>query len=114
LKYRTGARQRWFTIGQHGSRWTAATARDRAKELLGQVVDGADPAADRDHDRSNPTVEALAKQFLAEHVNLKAKPRTAFEYRRIVERSIIAEFGRMRTKDVASDHIRVWTHNLTQ
>jgi hypothetical protein len=61
LKYRTGARQRWFTIGQHGSRWTAATARDRAKELLGQVVDGADPAADRDHDRSNPTVEALAR-----------------------------------------------------
>src|ERR1019366_2250701 len=79
LKYRTGARQRWFTIGQHGSPWTAAAARDRAKELLGHVVAGGDPAAERDHERSNPTVDALAKRFLAEHVNVKAKPRTAVE-----------------------------------
>src|SRR5277367_2537721 len=27
LKYRAGARQRWFTIGQHGSPWTAEMAR---------------------------------------------------------------------------------------
>src|ERR1700681_160265 len=46
--YRTAeGRQRWQTIGRHGSPWTPETAREAAKRILGHVVDGADPAAEK-------------------------------------------------------------------
>jgi hypothetical protein len=46
LIYRTQeGRQRWHTIGRHGSPWTPETARAEAQRLLGLVVGGADPGA---------------------------------------------------------------------
>ena len=46
LIYRTQeGRQRWHTIGRHGSPWTPETARAEAQRLLGLIVGGADPAA---------------------------------------------------------------------
>jgi len=35
VKYRVGGRQRWFTIGKHGSPWTPELARREAKRVLG-------------------------------------------------------------------------------
>ena len=35
LKIRMGSRQRWITIGRHGSPWTPETARREALRLLG-------------------------------------------------------------------------------
>ena len=47
VKYRTAdGRQRWHVIGRHGSPWTPEAARDKARGLLGEVVKGADPAAE--------------------------------------------------------------------
>jgi integrase len=112
LKYRAGARQRWFTIGTHGSPWTADMARNRAKELLGQVVSGGDPAGEREAGRRVVSVAELATRFLAEHVALKAKPRTAVEYRRLLERFIIPELGLLRTTDIAVKDIARLHHSL--
>src|ERR1700693_2858465 len=47
LKYRAFGRQRFFTIGPHGSPWTPDTARREAKRLLGLVADGKDPADEK-------------------------------------------------------------------
>src|SRR6202047_5689375 len=47
LKYRVFGRQRFFTIGPHGSPWTPEKARREAKRLLGLVADGKDPADER-------------------------------------------------------------------
>lgn len=44
LKYRVHGRQRFLTIGPHGSPWTPDTARREAKKLLGQVAAEKDPA----------------------------------------------------------------------
>jgi integrase len=112
LKYRAGARQRWFTIGVFGSPWSAEMARNRAKELLGATVGGADPAKERDTARRVPMVAELAQRFLTEHVAIKAKPRTAFEYRRLLERFIIPALGHMRTTDVAAADIARLHHAL--
>jgi len=47
LKYRSqDGRQRWMTIGRHGSPWTPNMARDRAREILGEVVAGIDPSGE--------------------------------------------------------------------
>lgn len=47
LRYRAqgSGHQRSYTIGKHGSPWTPETARDRARHLLGEIVQGGDPAA---------------------------------------------------------------------
>src|ERR1019366_3380402 len=52
-------RQRWYTIGRHGAPWTPDQARDEARRLLGEVVAGADPAADKLAKRDAATVAEL-------------------------------------------------------
>ena len=67
--YRTAeGRQRWFTIGRHGSPWTPDTAREEALRLLGEVAAGRDPAADRRAKRSaaSLTVADLCGAYLAD------------------------------------------------
>src|SRR5260370_13979252 len=45
IKYRVFGRQRYVTIGRHGSPWTPDKARREAKRLLGLVADGKGPHA---------------------------------------------------------------------
>jgi len=67
LKYRTaGGRQRWQTIGRHGAPWTPDSARDEARRLLGDVVKGSDPAADKYAARHALTVGELCDRYLAD------------------------------------------------
>ena len=49
LKARIGHRQRWFTIGRHGSPWTPELARKRALEMLADISKGEDLGTERDH-----------------------------------------------------------------
>jgi Arm DNA-binding domain len=63
LQYRVGSRQRWVTIGRHGSPWTPDTARREAKRLLGEVAARKDPALTRDHDKGAVTVKQLCDRF---------------------------------------------------
>src|SRR5215471_19871156 len=67
LKYRTSeGRQRWFTIGQHGAPWTPETARQQARQLLGDVARKADPAAEKRAARKAQTVSELCDLYLAD------------------------------------------------
>src|SRR5215207_751323 len=88
LKYRSQARQHWYTIGKHGSPWTPELARREAKRILGLVAEGKDPADRKQKDRSASTISALADRFLEEHVEAKAKDRTYTKYKRLVERIV--------------------------
>jgi integrase len=105
VKYRSQGRQRWFTIGKHGSPWTPELARREAKRLLGLVAEGKDPADKKQKDRSAPTVDALADRFLEEHVEAKSKDRTFTEYKRLVERIVKPELGRLKVDEVRSSDI---------
>ena len=40
LKFRAHGKQRWHTIGRHGSPWTAEQARREARRLLGELAAG--------------------------------------------------------------------------
>src|SRR5215831_14143714 len=67
VKYRaTGGRQRWHTIGRHGSPWTPESARAEARRILGEVVSGADPAAEKRAARKAATVAELCDAYLAD------------------------------------------------
>jgi integrase len=64
LKYRsTDGRQRWMTIGRHGSPWTPDMARDRARKILGEVVAGGDPSGERIAKRKALTVGELCDRY---------------------------------------------------
>jgi len=65
--YRTKeGRQRWYTIGRHGAPWTPETAREKAREVLAEVVKGADPAAEKRAVRKATTVSELCGLYLAD------------------------------------------------
>lgn len=59
-------RQRWITIGTHGSPWTADTARTEALRLLGEVkVEGKDPVAAKIAAKQAMTVAELCDLYLS-------------------------------------------------
>jgi integrase len=67
LIYRTAeGRQRWHTIGRHGSPWTPDKARHEAKRLLGSVANGLDPAALKRAKRSARSVAELCDLYLVD------------------------------------------------
>jgi integrase len=107
LQYRIGGRgapTRRITLGRHGA-LTPDQARKKAAQLAGTIANGSDPAALRATEKAALTVAALAERFLNEHVATKTKPRTATEYRRLVENVIVPALGRKRVRDLARSDI---------
>jgi integrase len=61
LKFRTGGKQRWYTIGRHGSPWTPETARREAKRLLGDLAAGRAPGQPRGGITVGKAIEAYVE-----------------------------------------------------
>jgi len=83
IKYRVFGRQRFVTIGRHGSPWTPDKARREAKRLLGLVADGKDPQAEKIEARakSADTLGSVADDYL-KHAKKMQKPRSYAEIER--------------------------------
>jgi integrase len=83
LKYRVHGRQRFVTIGPHGSPWTPVTARREAKKLLGDVASGKDPAEAKAQIRleAADTLRENIDRYL-KHAKQKQKPRSYVETER--------------------------------
>jgi integrase len=76
-------RQRFFTIGPHGSPWTPEKARREAKRLLGLVADGKDPADERAQAslQAADTLRKIADAYL-KRAKQNQRPRTYSEFER--------------------------------
>jgi integrase len=112
LKMRAGGRQRWITIGRHGSPWAPDVARREALRLLGLRAAGKDPALDRDRQKGAITIAELGIRFLQEYVPQHCKPRTAEEYQRAVKCHISPILGRHRIADLTRADIGQFHHQL--
>ncbi|WP_394761982.1 tyrosine-type recombinase/integrase [Phenylobacterium sp.] len=121
--YRTAeGRQRWQTIGRHGSPWTPDTAREAAKRILGQVVDGADPAADKHAKRRAASVAELCDLYIADAeagrllTRRKAakKPATIATDKGRVERHIKPLLGAMKVAAVTREDIDGFMHAVAE
>jgi len=107
LKYRLpNGRQRWATIGRHGSPWTAETARKEALRLLGKVVEGEDPGGAKAFQRADLTVSQLCDLYLTQPVIITnrgtAKKASSLEIDRSnIERHIKPLLGPVKLRALA-------------
>ena len=67
LKVRINGRQRWLTIGAHGTPWTPETARHEAQRLWGNIREGVNLTAIREARRNQPTIAELCDRFIKDH-----------------------------------------------
>ena len=112
LKFRAHGRQRWITIGKHGSPWTPEEARLEAKRILGKLHQGADPASARDHRKAAPTMTDLIEKFKREHIATRIKASTAAEYTRILDKEVEPELGFMLAMEVNASHVAKLHHDM--
>lgn len=101
-RYRVGGgrtgRIRWYTIGRYPTIYPDE-ARHKAREVLAMAAEGKDPASERKRRRTEPTVGDLLDSYLV-YLEKHRKPSTAYEARRLFERSIRPEIGSMRCSAV--------------
>jgi integrase len=123
LFYRTAeGRQRWYTIGRHGSPWTPDEARHEAKRLLGSVANGLDPAGVKRAKRSARSVAELCDLYQADAeagrilTRRKAakKASTIVTDRSRIERHIKPLLGGMSVPAVTRADIESFMHDVAQ
>jgi integrase len=112
LKCRVQGRPRWLTIGRHGSPWTVEKARDRARELLGEIAKGGDPATRRDHERAAGTFAEFAQRYLAEHAATKKKLRSYASDQTNLDLHILPALGGQRLTAIARADIKRLHHAM--
>jgi hypothetical protein len=104
LKYRLpNGRQRWATIGRHGSPWTVETARREARRLLGQILDGKDPVETKAVERADLRISQLCDLYLGQPIIITnrgtAKKASSLEIDRSnIERHIKPLLGQIRLR----------------
>jgi integrase len=116
LEYRSGAGGRsapkqTLTLGRYGP-MTAAEAQKAALDVLARVRQGGDPAREKQMERRALTVEALADQFLAEHVS-KRKPATREAYAVAVAK-LKAAHGTIKAQSLIRAHVAALHHSLAE
>jgi integrase len=121
LKYRTtDGRQRWITIGRHGSPWSPDMARDRAKALLGEIVAGADPSAGRIALRKALTIEELRERYFEDASSGRVRTRskeakkasTLVIDRGRIDRHIKPLLGKMSVASVTRHDVEKFLHDV--
>jgi len=98
-QYRKGGRTRRISLGRHGN-ITTEQARLKAREVMGLVAKGDNPAEDIAQHRRAPSVAALCERFFEAHVLENCKPTTQAEYRRAIDKFINPAIGAFRVVDV--------------
>lgn len=101
LKTTVNGRQRFYTIGRHGSPWTVEKARREATRLLGVIAGGDDPSAGK---VSPERLSEAIEEFFEDHEgNISEATRAA--YRRQIDKHIVPRLGTLRIGAVTVDDV---------
>lgn len=123
LFYRTkDGRQRWATIGKHGSPWTPDMARDEARRILVKVQDGGDPSGEKQEARKAATVAELCDDYLTAATSGRLltkrktakKPSTLATDKGAIERHIKPLIGALKVGAVARADIERFQNDVAE
>ena len=124
LRFRTAeGRQRSYTIGKHGSPWTPEAARDEAQRLLGIIVLGGDPSADKVARRQAVlTMADLCAQYLADaeagrlltRRRVAKKVSTLVSDRGRIARHIVPLLGHLPVMAVSRTDVEAMMHAIAE
>lgn len=103
---RQTGRSRRKTLGRYGPTLSLHEARAMARELLSDVVRGGDPVATARDLREAPTVEQLAKNFMADHAIPKKRAGSVRNDRSMLDRQILPRMGRLRVAEVTHGDVQ--------
>jgi integrase len=103
LLYRHHGRLRRLTLGRYPDRGLAEARKEAIRER-GRILGGADPAADKQDERTTngDTVDALFKLFTQQYERRKSWP----ELRRIYEHDVLPAWRHRRVQDITRREIR--------
>jgi integrase len=110
-QYRSGGVQRRVKLGVYGA-ITADQARSAARQVLGDVAGGENPAEDIRTYRMAPTMASVCERFFDEHARVRCKPSTQYEYRRAIKHHIKPAFGPRKIADITRADVAKLHHDL--
>ena len=111
IQYRSKGRSHRINVARHGT-LTLDQARKKARGLLGNVAEGANPAEELHTHRRSPTVAQACERFMAEHVEQRCKSSTKSEYRRSIDLFINPAIGTFKLVDVTRADIAKLHHGM--
>lgn len=112
VKTRINGRQRFITIGKHGT-YTVEQARQKARRYLTAARDGDDIARHRAEECNRLSLRELVPVYLDEY-GTHLKPRTLVEYRRLFENSILPALGSRRIDEITKGDIGRFHSSLSR
>lgn len=101
IRYTMDGRQRLKTIGDWPA-WGLEQARIEARRLLQQVQSGSDPLEEKSKRRAEPTVQALAREWLDRHASGLKSERAI---RSLIEGDLIKALGPKKVSDIRRRHV---------
>lgn len=100
VKTRVAGRQKWVTIGKHGSPWLPETARREARKILTEAADGVDRTLSKVAAATPATSFTQVADDFKTLYGPKLKPRTLEEYTGLIERYLKPAFGNRPIADL--------------
>jgi hypothetical protein len=109
-----------MTIGRHGSPWTPDMARDRAREILGEVIAGGDPSGEKIAKRTALTVAELCDRYFQDALVGRVRTRskaakkvsTLTIDRGRIDRHIKPLLGRIRVVALTRHDVEKFLHDV--
>jgi integrase len=114
VQYRHAGVTKRYTIGKHGSGWTPKKAREEADSILRDARKGKDPAGRRAVERGAPTIKQLGERYISEYAEVRKKPRSIHEDKRILKKYINTALGRRRTTDITRADVQRLHQSLVE